>query len=87
MIRADIDRLLPGNDFQIMKVVLHYVRHGKSIYRILKDQCFITRWLEPRVFIGNYPYTEDEDVAIYVDRKNQNNLSFKIIDKNDKKNI
>lgn len=87
MVRADVGKLLKENDFQIMGVLLHYKKHGKEIYEIMKEQCFITRWMEPRVFIGNYPYTEDKLVSIYVGRDNQDDVYFKFVDANDKKNV
>lgn len=87
MVRAEISKILEQSKNNIMSVMLKFRKEGKRVYQILREQCFITKFFVPQLFIGTYPYTEEKRVAIYVGANNQDDIYFQFIDMNDKKNV
>lgn len=63
--RAEIDSLLRTNGYNIISVLLHYKKSGKTIYEIVKEPGFFTRLTHRYTFLRTYPYTS-ADISIYI---------------------
>jgi hypothetical protein len=86
--RTEIYTLLRANEDNIMSVLLHYKKSGRTIYEILKEPNLFTKWCqEDRVFIGNYIFTDDTEVSIFIGKGEKNNLYYKLTNKEKDKKV